>query len=143
MPASSRLFIITVLVLILLYALVPLMLLVDSSLAETLIMKNRPELPGSELQFAAVAVKTFTAAIHLLFMGLTAWLSIMAVRRRKWARIALTAVLSIATFGSFSSWMAGPALHPVIIATTIIHLVLIVLLWLPGHGGSFQDANGK
>lgn|GEM_PF-5790683 len=143
MTRSSRLFTVTALVLILLYALVPLMMLMDSSLAETLIMKNRPGLSARELQFATAAVIIFTTAIHLLFMGLTLWLSIMAVRRRKWAHIALTAVLSIATFGSFSSWMAGPSLYPVIIATTIIHLVLLVLLWLPGHGGVFHDANGK
>ena len=143
MPRSSRLFTVTALVLILLYALVPLMMLMDSSLAETLIMKNRPGLSDSELQFATVAVIIFTTAIHLLFIGLALWLSIMAVRRRNWARTALTAVLVIATFGSFSSWMAGPPLYPVIIATTFIHLALIVLLWLPGHGGVFHDANGK
>ena len=77
MNRSSWLFTVTALVLILLYALVPLMMLMDSSLAETLIMKNRPGLSDSELQFATVAVIIFTTAIHLLFMGLTLWLSEM------------------------------------------------------------------
>ncbi|WP_156811645.1 hypothetical protein [Salinicoccus carnicancri] len=51
--------------------------------------------------------------------------------------------LFIATFGSFSSWMAGSSLYPVIIATTIIHLVLIILLWLPRHGGNSNEADGR
>lgn len=143
MRASLRLFPVAAFVLLLLYALIPFMMLVDTGLARTLILKNRPGLSGSELQFATVAVKIFTAVIHLFFMGLTIWLSIMVLRRRKWARPALTALLVTATFGSFSSWMAGPALHPVIIATTFIHIVLIVFLWLPGFVGTFPDENSK
>lgn len=137
MPAPLRWFTFTSFILVILYAVLPLMMLMETALVKTLILKNEPAISTNDLDFAISAVKIFAVSVHALFIGLTAWLTIMVRRRRRWARIALTALLLTATFGSISSWAAGPEVYPVIIATDIIHIIMLGLLWLPSSVGTF------
>lgn len=131
MPAPLRWFTLMSFILVILYAVLPLMMLMEAGLVKTLILKNEPAISTRDLGFAISAVKIFSVSIHALFIGLTVWLTIMILRRRRWARIALTALLLAATFGSISSWAAGPEVYPIIIATDIVHIIMLGLLWLP------------
>src|SRR5699024_11164376 len=97
----------------------------------SVIYKNNPTLSNKDVEFAVIAVNIFATGIHTLFIGLSIWLSTMVLKRRKWARIVLTFLLVIATGGSFISWEVGPAFYGTILATNILHIVLIGLLWVP------------
>lgn len=115
----------------LLYAALPVVLLVDRGQLERYVLRERPGLGPSELGTARAAVILFIAVVHAGFLGLEVWLAIMIRRPRLWARRLFTVVLIMATVGSLASWSAVPEFAPVIIATGLLQLAVLALLWLP------------
>lgn len=63
----------TSIILVILYAAVPLMMMLDTRLVKTLVIKNQPALTGNDLEFAIGAVKTLTFTVHVILLGLL-WL---------------------------------------------------------------------
>ena len=124
-------------VLVILYAILPTLMILNPEFLRTEIIRNQPGISNKSIAFAIVAVSIFTAGIHALFIGLYIWLFAMIRKRHKWARIVLTILLMIATVGSFASWSAGPAFYIVIIATNVFHAILAGLLWIPRSVNNF------
>jgi membrane protein YdbS with pleckstrin-like domain len=58
---------------------------------------------------------------------------VQTLKGRRWARIALSVFLIVATVASFASWSAGLQFQWSVIATDALHVLMIALLWLPGR----------
>ncbi|WP_188455743.1 hypothetical protein [Virgibacillus oceani] len=118
-------------ILIILYAVLPTMMIINPEFLRGEIIHSQPELSNNAVEFAIVAVSIFAAGIHAIFIGLYIWLFIMMWKRRNWARITLTILVILAAAGSLASWTAGPAFYSIIIITNVVHAILIGFLWIP------------
>src|SRR5699024_8091854 len=137
MPTSLRWFVPILILLVILYAVVPILMIVNPEFLRNVIVRSQPAISNKDIKFVVNIVGIFVAGIHALFIGLSIWLTTMIFKRRNWARIVLTFLLVIATLGSFASWTAGPAFYGIIIATNIVHTILVGLLWIPRSVSNF------
>lgn len=95
------------------------------------VIANDPNLDPRYLQFALNASIFYAVVLHATDVVLSIWFVVKILHGRQWARIALSAYLVIATFGSLYSAAAGSAYLWAVIPGDSIHVIMLVLLWAP------------
>ncbi|TCK26741.1 hypothetical protein EV378_2586 [Pseudonocardia endophytica] len=115
----------------------PVTMVLDPAATAASVERQNPSLPPSEVQSWASAAVAYAAAIHLVYAVLVTWLGAMTLRRRRWARVALTIALVLATLGSLDSATRGPGYLWWAIAGDVLHVAIIAMLWVPGSVRQF------
>ncbi|WP_166997924.1 hypothetical protein [Paramicrobacterium fandaimingii] len=95
------------------------------------VIANDPTLDPRYLEFALNASIIYAVVLHAIDVVLSIWFVVKIMQGRQWARVALTAYLVIATFGSLYSAAAGSAYLWAVIPGDSIHVIMLVLLWAP------------
>ncbi|QPZ39433.1 hypothetical protein [Paramicrobacterium chengjingii] len=95
------------------------------------VIANDPQLDPRYLEFALTASIIYAVVLHAIDVVLSIWFVVKIMQGRQWARIALSAYLVIATFGSLYSAAAGSAYLWAVIPGDSIHVIMLVLLWAP------------
>lgn len=106
-------------------------MLLDRDFVHASILREQPTLDREALSTAVRAVQAFTWLAHLATVALGAWFVWKVLRGRSWARIALTALMLLATVGSVDSAMAGPRYYGWVIASDLLQVAILLLLWVP------------
>lgn len=127
---------------LLLVALPVQMALSPEALAET-VRRRDPSLTPEWVEFAVLVALLQTVVLHAVSLAVAVWFSVKAVRGRRWARIGLTVYVLLAALSSLGSASAGVSYLVHVIATNVIHVVLLGLLWLPGSVREFFAAPGR
>lgn len=109
----------------------PLAMIIDRAGTYQAIREDQPNLDPAQLDFAFSAVITFAVVLHAIDVALTIWFGFKAINGRQWARIALTIYLILATIGSIFSAMAVPTYLWAVIPGDGIHIIMLLLLWIP------------
>ena len=130
-PAALRWVMILLVALLAVLAVLPVMMAVDSGTTIETILRENPALGPAGLDFAFAATIAYAAVLHLVYGAVAFWLGWKAVRGRRWARVALTVVLVLATLNSIDSATSGPEYFWWAIGGDVIHLAIIGLLWIP------------
>ncbi|MET7334592.1 hypothetical protein [Nonomuraea sp. NPDC005650] len=141
-PLPLRLLVPALIVLLALYVALPVAMAVDRGSTGASIMRDNPALDPADLGFAVNAALVYTFALHAVSAVLAVWFTVKALKARRWARIALTGYLVLATLGSFASAAAGPEYYWAVIPTDAIQLAMIAALWLPGPARRFFAVSG-
>lgn len=94
------------------------------------VLRHSPALTHRDLDTAVNVTIAYTAVMHVVHVAIATWLVVKALKRRRWARIALTVYLPLATVGSLASW-SDLRFAWVVVLSGVVHLVIIGLLWLP------------
>jgi hypothetical protein len=118
-------------VLVVVLAALPIMMALDTDMTAGTITREDPSLSGPQLDFAVTAAIVYGAALHAVYAAVAVWFGVAAVRGRRWARIALTVLMVLATANSVDSASKGPEYLWWAIGGDVIHLAVIGLLWLP------------
>ncbi|MFC4015011.1 hypothetical protein ACFOY2_47900 [Nonomuraea purpurea] len=139
-PVPLRLLVPGLVVLLALYAVLPVMMTVDRAATGASIMRNTPALSPADLDVAVAAALAYTIVLHVVSAVLALWFTLKTVRGRRWARIALTAFLVLLTLGSLNSVTAGAEYLWAVISTDAVQLAMIALLWLPASARRFFAA---
>ena len=131
-PAALRWLVVGVAVGVILLVALPVAMMIgrDGFLAES-IMQNDPSLDPRQLEFAINAAIIYAVVIHAIDVVLTIWFVVKVLQGRQWARIALTAYLVVATFGSLYSAGSGSAYLWAVIPSDVLHIAMLALLWVP------------
>lgn len=119
----------------------PVVMIVDRDGTYAAIRNDQPGLGASDMDFAFYAVIAFAVAVHAIDVALTIWFGLKAIRGRQWARIALTSYLVLATAGSAFSAMAVPTYLWAVVPGDGIHIIMLVLLWIPRSVRDFFAAH--
>jgi hypothetical protein len=119
----------------------PVVMIVDRDDTIRAIMNDQPDLNPSHQGTAFVAVIVFAVAVHAVDAILTVWFGVQTLRGKQWARIALTVYLVVATLGSLASAAAVPTYLWAIIPGDGVHILMLVLLWLPPSVRAFFAAH--
>lgn len=109
----------------------PIQMTLDQEALTASIRENNPDLNPAHMDFAINAALVYSWALHAIDVVLTIWFTVKAVRGRRWARIALTGYLLIATSFSLVSAAAGTMYLWAVISCDGIHVLMLVLLWAP------------
>lgn len=121
----------------------PVYMMINREMVGESIMRDTPTLDPSRLELQINLAILYAVVLHLVDVVLTIWLTVKLVRGRNWARVALTAYLVIATGFSLISAVAGTDYLMFVIPTDTIHLVMIILLWLPRSVREFFAAHRR
>lgn len=119
----------------------PVYMMINREMVGESIMRDTPSLDPSRLGLQINLAILYAVVLHAVDVALTIWLTVKLVRGRNWARIALTAYLVIATGFSLISAVAGTDYLMFVIPTDAIHLIMILLLWLPRSARAFFAAH--
>lgn len=109
----------------------PVAMIIDRTGTYEAIRADQPNLAPADLDYAFYAVVAFAVTLHTLAVVLTVWLGLKAINGRGWARIAMTITLAAVTVGSVFSALAVPSYLWVVVASNVVHIIMIVLLWAP------------
>ena len=111
----------------------------DGTLAT--ILADQPGLDEQAQGIAFVAVILYTAVLHAIDVVLLVWFTIKVLRGRGWARIALSVYLVAASILGLNSAVKGAEYLVVVITADLIHVIMLVLLWLPPSVRAFFAAH--
>lgn len=118
-------------VIVLLLALPVAMIINREGLAAVIERDTAGTLSPGWMEFAVLAAIVFAIALHLLDVVLLLWLTPRVLRGRRWARLALTVCLVVATGLSLFSAAEGGMFRWTVIPTDTVHVLMIALLWAP------------
>lgn len=126
----------------------PVMMLIDRDGVIAAIMRQGQQLDTANRQWLLANpdlvfgfVMIYTIVLHLVCVGVLSWFTPKAVRGRGWARIGLSVYLVVATCLSIISAVQGGMFLAIVIPTDAIHVLMLVLLWLPPSVGRFYAAH--
>lgn len=136
-PVPFRWLIASLIALVILYIALPVAMFVDRSATEESVLAAAPALGAEELNAQVNLSLAYAATVHAVFIVLAIWFTAKTCARRRWARIALTGLLVLATAGAVASWFDGPQFAWAVIATAVVHLIMLALLWLPRSSRDF------
>ena len=109
----------------------PVLMTVDRGFVTESILRGDPSLTGDQLQFAVGASLAFSWGLHVVYAAVGLWLVVKVLVGRRWARIALTVLMVLATANSIDSAMQGPEYYGWVIVGDVLQVAIIVLLWAP------------
>jgi hypothetical protein len=128
-------------VLVVVLAALPIMMALDPAMTARTVTRQDPSLSGRDLEFAVTAAVGYAAVVHAVYAAVAVWFGVKAVKGRRWARIALTVLMVVATANSLDSALKGPEYLWWALGGDVIHLVVIGLLWLPRSVRGFFAAH--
>lgn len=131
-PAALRWLVPCVAVGVALLIALPAVMAFDRGFTADAIIENRPDLDPAHLDLAINLVIVDAVVLHAVDVVLSVWFVLKVLQGRQWARIALTVYLVVATVGSLYSAASGAQFLWAVIPGDAIHLVMLVLLWVPG-----------
>ncbi|WP_147917483.1 hypothetical protein [Ruania zhangjianzhongii] len=114
----------------------------DGFLTDSILAQD-PGLTEKQLEFAVWASILYAAVLHAVDVVVTIWLMVKVWKGRQWARIAMTVYLVIATGGSLYSAAMGDSYLIAVIPTDALHLMMLVLLWVPRSVREFFSAHQR
>lgn len=126
--------------LLLVLAALPVMMALDPAATAASITRQDPSLGPTDVEFGVSAAIAYAAVLHLLYGAVLAWLGFTTLRRRRWARVALTVALALATLNSIDSATAGPGYLWWAIAGDVLHVAIAGLLWWPRSVRGYFDS---
>jgi hypothetical protein len=129
--------------LIALYAALPIVMMLDRDFLAASIVRNTPDLDPAWLHWAVDGAILYTAVLHTVDIALATWFVVKSLQGRRWARIALTVYLVLATVLGMISVAAGPEYYWAALGADAIHILMIVLLWAPRSSRSFFAVRGE
>ncbi|MDN5915960.1 MAG: hypothetical protein L0I76_12765 [Pseudonocardia sp.] len=130
-PAPLRLAAAGMVALLLVLAALPVMMALDPAATAASVTRQDPSLSPADVEFGVSASIVYAAGLHLVYGAVLLWLGLKSLRRRRWARIALTVALVLATLNSIDSATKGPEYVWWAIAGDVLHVGIVGLLWLP------------
>ena len=119
----------------------PVKMIIDRDGTMATILRDQPGLDERAQTVAFVAVIGYTVALHAIHVALLVWFMIKTLGGRRWARIALTVYLVAASILGLNSAAKGIDYLQVVIVTDLVHLIMLVLLWVPPSVRSFFAAH--
>lgn len=140
-PRSIRALVVALAGLIVVLLVLPVVMTADRDFTGDSILRKDPSMTPSELEVGITVVLAYTWAIHLAYAAVATWLVLKCLKGRRWARIALTVLMVIASLNSLSSAAAGSEYYWAVIAGDVIHVAVVVLLWLPKSSRDFFAAH--
>lgn len=133
---------------ILLLLALPVMMLIDRDGVVATIVRQGQQLDTANRQWLLAHptlvygfAMIYTVVLHLICAGVLSWFTPKAVRGRGWARIGLSVYLVVATCLSVISAVQGGMFLAIVIPTDTIHILMLVLLWVPPSVGRFFAAH--
>jgi hypothetical protein len=130
---SARWVLVAAILLAALYVALPVVLVLDLDAVRATVQAESPALDAHGVDVAVRAVVAYSAILHAVSVAVLLWFTVQTLKGRRWARIALTVFLIVATVASFASWSAGLQFQWSVIATDALRVLMIALLWLPGR----------
>ncbi|MBW0101756.1 hypothetical protein [Pseudonocardia sp. KRD291] len=130
-PPPLRLAGVCLVALLVVLAALPVLMALDPAGTAASVVRQEPSLSPADVEFGVSAAIAYAAVLHLLYGAVLSWLWFMVLRRRRWARIALTVALVLATLNSIDSATAGPEYLWWAVAGDVLHVGVIALLWWP------------
>lgn len=140
-PVALRWLVAGVICGVILLVALPLVMAINRDYTAEAVMQNNPNLDPAHLGFAVNASIAYAAVLHAVDVVLTIWLVIKVLQGRRWARIALTVYLVVATVGSLYSAAAGVQFLWAVIPSDGLHIVMLILLWAPASVRRFFAAH--
>ena len=126
----------------------PVMMLIDRDGVIVAIMRQGQQLDTANREWLVAHpdmvfgfVMIYTVVLHLVCAGVLGWFTPKAVRGCSWARIGLSIYLVAATCLSLISAVQGGMFLAIVIPTDIIHILMLVLLWVPPSVRQFYAAH--
>ena len=129
--------------LIVLYAALPIVMMLDREFLGASILRNNPGLDPGWLDQSVNNAIIYTASLHAIDIALATWFVVKALQGRNWARIALTVYLVLATVLGMISVAAGPEYYWAAFGADAIHVAMLVLLWLPRSSRAYYAARRR
>ena len=114
----------------------------DGFLTDSILAQD-PDLTAKQLEFAIWASIVYAVVLHAVDVVVTIWLMVKLWQGRQWARIAMTVYLVIATAGSLYSASKGDSYLIAVIPTDALHVMMLVLLWVPRSVREFFAAHQR
>lgn len=96
------------------------------------IAADQPGLDPAAMDVAFYAALTFAFVLHGIAVGLNTWFGLKSLRGRRWARIALSVYLVVASVGGLFSAAAVPDFLWLVIVSDVIQVGMLFILWVPG-----------
>lgn len=140
-PRSVRALVVALVALIVVLLVLPVVMTIDRDSTGDSILRKDPSMTPAELDVGITVVLVYTWAMHVVYAAVATWLVLKCLKGRRWARIALTLLMVIASLNSLSSAAAGSQYYWPVIAGDVIHLAVIALLWLPKPSRAFFAAH--
>ena len=114
----------------------------DGFLTDSILAQD-PGLNEKQLELAIWASILYAVVLHAVDVAVTIWLMVKLWQGRQWARVAMTVYLVIATAGSLYSATQGDSYLIAVIPTDALHLMMLVLLWVPRSVREFFAAHRR
>jgi hypothetical protein len=143
LPPPLRWLRVALAVLLVLLVALPVLMTVDRDFVVPSIQRDNPSLSGDDLDLAIVLALVYTWALHVVYGAVAVWFTVKALRGRRWARIALTVAMVVATLNSLDSAAAGPEYYWAVIPSDIVQVGIVMLLWLPRSSRAFFAARRR
>lgn len=115
------------------------MVLQRAAIAEGIKMAT-PTLTELQVSYALTVTLIASALFHGIFVLLYIWLAFKIRTSKKWVRVVLTVVLTIATVASAVSFSLSPMFRLIIPLGDVLQVVLIWLLWFPASSRAYFAA---
>lgn len=130
-PTPLRLAGACLLVLLVVLAALPVLMALDPAATAASVIREDPSLSPGDVEFGVSAAIAYAAVLHLLYGAVLLWLGFRTLRRRRWARVAPTVALVLASLNSIDSMTKGAEYFWWAIAGDVLHTGIIALLWWP------------
>jgi len=140
-PTSLRGLVLALAGLLVVLVALPIVMSLDREGTAASLLRDDPSLGSGELEVGVDVVLAYTWTLHVVYGAAAAWLVAKTLRGRRWARIALTVLMVGATINSLDSAASGPEYYWAVILGDVIHVVVVVLLWLPRSAREFFAAH--
>lgn len=119
----------------------PMIMMIDRESTYQAIRNDQSNLDPSNMDIAFYSVMAFVVLLHAIDVVLTIWFGLKTIKGKQWARIALTISLVVTTLGSVFSATAVPSYLWVVIPSDTVHIMMLVLLWVPRSVREFFAAH--
>jgi hypothetical protein len=144
MPRPMRWLVVGSVASVVLLLALPVMMLIDRNAVVATILGGGTQMDASDREWLLANldrvfgfVMLYTVVLHAVCIGVLSWFTPKAVRGRNWARIGLSVFLIAVTCLSIISAAQGGMFLAFVIPSDIIHVLMLVLLWVPPSVGRF------
>lgn len=100
------------------------------AVTEEAVLAAHPGIAPPDLDIGVTFTIVASTALHAVHSVIVIWLVAKASRRRRWARLTLTAYLPVAVVASFLSMSTSAFIWAVLVAN-LIQVALVAVLWIP------------
>lgn len=130
MPRAVKIVLLLMAVLAVTHVLVPVYMATHSGALALQISHDHPELSASQIANSVGLALRSAIIFHAVLMIALIALAFAFSRRRRWSRKVITTLSVISLISSLVSWRSSPMFHGAIVATNVLLVVLVAILWM-------------